>query len=143
MDKSSRFSAIAVNKRLAKWMRKSRNYSASLMTRRSRPWLRIATSSNVSRPSCSSTRLLMAQHFTSLLGWKRLPFRAPGSPPLQNQKRRRQSHPNNLSDSRLIEHIMDLNKFTEKSQGALMEAQAIATRNQHQAVDVEHLFLAL
>jgi ATP-dependent Clp protease ATP-binding subunit ClpB len=38
---------------------------------------------------------------------------------------------------------MDLNKFTEKSQGALMEAQAIATRNQHQAVDVEHLFLAL
>ena len=38
---------------------------------------------------------------------------------------------------------MDLNKFTEKSQAALMEAQAIATRNQHQAVDVEHLALAL
>ncbi|RME92552.1 MAG: AAA family ATPase, partial [Verrucomicrobia bacterium] len=38
---------------------------------------------------------------------------------------------------------MDLNKFTEKSQSALMEAQNIATRNQHQAVDVEHLLLAL
>src|SRR6059036_1687880 len=39
--------------------------------------------------------------------------------------------------------VMDLNKFTEKSQAALMEAQNIATRNQHQAVDVEHLLLAL
>ena len=38
---------------------------------------------------------------------------------------------------------MDLNQFTEKSQSALMEAQHIATRNQHQAVDVEHLALAL
>jgi len=38
---------------------------------------------------------------------------------------------------------MDLNKFTEKSQAALMEAQAIATRNHHQAVDVEHLAMAL
>ena len=38
---------------------------------------------------------------------------------------------------------MDINKFTEKSQAALTEAQAIATRNQHQAVDVEHLALAL
>jgi ATP-dependent Clp protease ATP-binding subunit ClpB len=38
---------------------------------------------------------------------------------------------------------MDLNKFTEKSQNALVEAQNIATRNQHQAVDVEHLLLAL
>jgi ATP-dependent Clp protease ATP-binding subunit ClpB len=38
---------------------------------------------------------------------------------------------------------MDLTKFTEKSQAALMEAQAIATRNHHQAVDVEHLTLAL
>jgi ATP-dependent Clp protease ATP-binding subunit ClpB len=38
---------------------------------------------------------------------------------------------------------MDLNKFTEKSQAALTEAQSIATRNQHQAVDVEHLLLAL
>ncbi len=38
---------------------------------------------------------------------------------------------------------MDLNQFTEKSQAALQDAQAIATRNQHQAVDVEHLALAL
>ena len=38
---------------------------------------------------------------------------------------------------------MDLNKFTEKSQSALMEAQNIATRNGHQAVDAEHLMLAL
>jgi len=38
---------------------------------------------------------------------------------------------------------MDLTKFTEKSQAALMEAQNIAIRNQHQAVDVEHLLLAL
>jgi ATP-dependent Clp protease ATP-binding subunit ClpB len=38
---------------------------------------------------------------------------------------------------------MDLSKFTEKSSQALMEAQNIATRNQHQAVDVDHLLLAL
>ncbi len=38
---------------------------------------------------------------------------------------------------------MDISKFTEKSQGALAEAQNIATRSQHQAVDVEHLMLAL
>jgi ATP-dependent Clp protease ATP-binding subunit ClpB len=38
---------------------------------------------------------------------------------------------------------MDLNKFTEKSQSALTEAQSIATRSQQQAVDVEHLALAL
>src|SRR6266850_6090612 len=38
---------------------------------------------------------------------------------------------------------VDLNKFTENSQAALTEAQNIATRNQHQAVDVEHLMLAL
>ena len=38
---------------------------------------------------------------------------------------------------------MDLNKFTEKSQAAITEAQNIAARNQHQAVDVEHLMLAL
>ncbi|MHA3770230.1 ATP-dependent chaperone ClpB [Verrucomicrobiota bacterium sgz303538] len=38
---------------------------------------------------------------------------------------------------------MDLSKFTEKSQAALVEAQNIATRNHHQAVDVEHLMLAL
>ncbi len=38
---------------------------------------------------------------------------------------------------------MDLSKFTEKSREALTEAQALATRMQHQAVDVEHLLLAL
>ncbi len=38
---------------------------------------------------------------------------------------------------------MDLSQFTEKSQAALLEAQNIATRHQHQAVDVEHLLLAL
>src|SRR5260370_7203414 len=38
---------------------------------------------------------------------------------------------------------MDFSKFTEKSQAALTEAQAIATRNHHQAVDVEHVALAL
>jgi ATP-dependent Clp protease ATP-binding subunit ClpB len=38
---------------------------------------------------------------------------------------------------------MDLNKFTEKSQSALTEAQNIAARSQHQAADVEHLMLAL
>ncbi|MCX7866027.1 MAG: ATP-dependent chaperone ClpB [Limisphaera sp.] len=38
---------------------------------------------------------------------------------------------------------MDLNQFTEKSQAALLEAQNIAVRYQHQAVDVEHLLLAL
>ncbi len=38
---------------------------------------------------------------------------------------------------------MDLNLFTEKSQAALAEAQTLATRQQHQAVDVEHLALAL
>jgi ATP-dependent Clp protease ATP-binding subunit ClpB len=38
---------------------------------------------------------------------------------------------------------MDLNKFTQKAQEALQEAQNIATRRQHQAVDVEHLASAL
>src|SRR5258707_8390973 len=38
---------------------------------------------------------------------------------------------------------MDFSKFTEKSQAAVTEAQAIATRNHHQAVDVEHVALAL
>jgi ATP-dependent Clp protease ATP-binding subunit ClpB len=41
------------------------------------------------------------------------------------------------------EFIMDLNRFTEKAQAALQEAQHIATRHQHQAVDVEHIGLAL
>jgi len=38
---------------------------------------------------------------------------------------------------------MDLNRFTENSQSALVEAQTLATRSQHSAVDVEHLALAL
>ena len=38
---------------------------------------------------------------------------------------------------------MDLTNFTEKSREALVEAQKIGTRLQHQAVDVEHLMLAL
>ena len=37
---------------------------------------------------------------------------------------------------------MNINRFTEKSQDAVREAQAIATRRQHQGVDVEHLLLA-
>lgn len=38
---------------------------------------------------------------------------------------------------------MDINRFTEKSQEALREAQSIATRRNHQGVDVEHLLLAM
>ncbi len=38
---------------------------------------------------------------------------------------------------------MDLNRFTENSQATLVEAQSLATRNQHQAMDVEHVLLAL
>ncbi|MBM4258145.1 MAG: ATP-dependent chaperone ClpB [Deltaproteobacteria bacterium] len=38
---------------------------------------------------------------------------------------------------------MDLNRFTEKSQEALRNAQALATRRSHQSVDVEHLLAAL
>ncbi len=38
---------------------------------------------------------------------------------------------------------MDLNKFTQKSQEGLTEAQNIAIRHSHQQVDVEHLGLAL
>ena len=38
---------------------------------------------------------------------------------------------------------MDLNKFTQKSQEALSEAQNIAIRSSHQQVDAEHLALAL
>ena len=38
---------------------------------------------------------------------------------------------------------MDLNRLTERAQSALQEAQNIATRHQHQAVEVEHLGLAL
>ncbi|MBU1003778.1 MAG: ATP-dependent chaperone ClpB [Proteobacteria bacterium] len=38
---------------------------------------------------------------------------------------------------------MDLNKFTQKSQEAISQAQDIAVRNGHQQVDAEHLLLAL
>ena len=38
---------------------------------------------------------------------------------------------------------MDLNQFTEKSQAAIQDAQSLATRNHHQAVDVEHLAATL
>ena len=38
---------------------------------------------------------------------------------------------------------MDLSRFTEKSQDALRSAQALATRRNHQGVDVEHLLAAL
>jgi ATP-dependent Clp protease ATP-binding subunit ClpB len=38
---------------------------------------------------------------------------------------------------------MDPNKLTQNAQAALMEAQTDATRRTHQAVDAEHLFLAL
>jgi ATP-dependent Clp protease ATP-binding subunit ClpB len=38
---------------------------------------------------------------------------------------------------------MDFSKFTEKAQQAVAEAQTAATRLNHQAVDVEHLFYAL
>jgi ATP-dependent Clp protease ATP-binding subunit ClpB len=38
---------------------------------------------------------------------------------------------------------MDLNRFTEKSQEALRNAQALALRRSHQSVDVEHLLAAL
>ncbi|MBV9463809.1 MAG: AAA family ATPase, partial [Verrucomicrobiae bacterium] len=38
---------------------------------------------------------------------------------------------------------MDLNQFTEKAAAAWAEAQNIATRRQHQALDVEHLLRAL
>ncbi|MGE0823399.1 MAG: ATP-dependent chaperone ClpB [Candidatus Binatia bacterium] len=38
---------------------------------------------------------------------------------------------------------MDVNRFTEKSQEALRNAHALATRRSHQSVDVEHLLVAL
>ncbi len=39
--------------------------------------------------------------------------------------------------------IMRFDKFTEKTQQAVLEAQSIATRLNHQQIDVEHLLLAL
>ncbi len=38
---------------------------------------------------------------------------------------------------------MDINRLTEKSQEALRQAQALATRRNHQGVDVEHVLAAL
>ncbi len=38
---------------------------------------------------------------------------------------------------------MDINRFTEKSQEALRQAQSLAIRRSHQGVDVEHLLMAL
>ena len=38
---------------------------------------------------------------------------------------------------------MQFDKLTVKSQEALQEAKAIAERNNHQQIDVEHLLLAL
>jgi ATP-dependent Clp protease ATP-binding subunit ClpB len=38
---------------------------------------------------------------------------------------------------------MNLNKFTEKSLAAVQEAQSIAARHSNQAVDEEHIVLAL
>ncbi len=38
---------------------------------------------------------------------------------------------------------MNINRFTEKSQEALQEAQSLAERRHHQGVDVEHLLWAL
>jgi ATP-dependent Clp protease ATP-binding subunit ClpB len=39
--------------------------------------------------------------------------------------------------------FMDMNKFTQKSQEAVTEAQAVAVRYGHQQIEVEHLLLAL
>jgi len=38
---------------------------------------------------------------------------------------------------------MDINRFTEKAQDGLREAQSLAARYSHQQIDVEHLLLAL
>jgi ATP-dependent Clp protease ATP-binding subunit ClpB len=38
---------------------------------------------------------------------------------------------------------LDISKFTEKAQAALAEAQELAVRHNHQAVDAEHLLLSL
>ena len=38
---------------------------------------------------------------------------------------------------------MDINRMTETVQTAIMNAQSIAVREQHQEVDEVHLFLAL
>ena len=38
---------------------------------------------------------------------------------------------------------MDLNRFTEKAQEAVLASQKLAVKQSHQQVDVEHVFLAL
>jgi ATP-dependent Clp protease ATP-binding subunit ClpB len=38
---------------------------------------------------------------------------------------------------------MDFNRFTEKSQQAVAQAQSLAARQGHQQIDVEHVLLAL
>ena len=38
---------------------------------------------------------------------------------------------------------MDINRMTEKVQTAIMNAQSIAVREQHQEVDEVHLFIAM
>ncbi|WLR51568.1 ATP-dependent chaperone ClpB [Bacillus tianshenii] len=38
---------------------------------------------------------------------------------------------------------MDMNRFTQKSQEAVMDAQSLAVKHNHQQVDVDHLFAAL
>ena len=38
---------------------------------------------------------------------------------------------------------MDINRFTEKAQSALRDAQALAVRLGQQQIDIEHLFLSL
>ena len=38
---------------------------------------------------------------------------------------------------------MNMNRFTQKSQEAMQEAQSLAVRLRHQEVDAEHLLLAL
>ncbi len=48
-----------------------------------------------------------------------------------------------LSNRAQKEVIMDINRFTQKAQQALMDAQSIAARYKHQQVDSEHLMLAL
>lgn len=38
---------------------------------------------------------------------------------------------------------MNINRFTEKTQEALREAQGLASRRQHQGIDAEHLLSAI
>ncbi|MBL8292942.1 MAG: hypothetical protein JNN08_13945, partial [Bryobacterales bacterium] len=38
---------------------------------------------------------------------------------------------------------MDINRFTEKLQEAVRQAQTLAVRHSHQQIDVEHLLVSL